>query len=194
MDHKKYKRKYFRLKRKKHIGGAGDSQYILKLDTYDDYLKFAEENMGKDCKWIYDIIDKTDGLEKLLFETDNFVLVIEMSMVIGDLNTFHLLAFPKNKSIRSIRDLTAEHIPILKEMVSEGKKFITEHYGINENEIETHCHYPPGVLLLHIHFELVNNKKFRRPLREHSINEIIENLLINPDYYKIVTMEILKKK
>ena len=181
------------LELKIQTGGGADDKYIIKLDTYADYLEFAKQNVGKDCKWIYDIIDKKSGLDRLLYESKDFVLVTEMNMNIEDPETFHLLAFPKDKTIKSIRDLTPEHIPLLKEMVSESKKFITKNYGINENEIEAHFHYPPGVLLLHIHFELVNNKRHRRPLREHSVNNVIENLLIDPQYYKKRTFEIIFK-
>jgi len=168
-------------------------KYVIKLDTYDDYLEFAKKNIGKDCQWIYDIIDKKSGLDRLLYENKNFVLVIEMNMKQNDMTTFHLLAFPKDKSIKSIRDLTKDHIPLLKDMVSESKKYIIDKYGLKENEIEAHFHYPPGVLLLHIHFEWINNERLRRPLREHSVNKVIENLLIDPEYYKKIRLDIIKK-
>ena len=35
------------------------------------------------------------------------------------ISTFHLLAFPKDKDIKSIRDLKADHIPLLKNMVKK---------------------------------------------------------------------------
>jgi m7GpppX diphosphatase len=191
--YKKYKNKYLEFKNNIQMGGG---KYKLKLDTYDDYIKYIKENEGKDCGWIYDIIDKhkeTDN-NKLLFEDDDFVLVTEMDMKDDDISTFHLLAFPKDKSIKSIRDLTSEHIPLLKKMAKLGKKYITDNYEINDNEIETHFHYPPGVMLLHMHFELVNSNKQRRPLREHSVYEVIQNLLTDSEYYKKFIFEILIKK
>lgn len=169
-------------------------KYVLEIDTYDDYLKFVDKNIGKDCQWIYDIIDKKTTTDRVLLEEKNFVLVTEMNMKKNDLNTFHLLAFPKDKSIRSIRDLEYKHIPLLKEIDSKGKQYISEEFKINKNEIETHFHYRPGVMLLHIHFELANIERIRRPLREHSVVEIIENLLIDSDYYKKVKLQILTKK
>ena len=110
-----------------------------------------------------------------------------------DMSTFHLLAFPKDKTIRSIRDLKQDHISLLQEMSDTGKKYINDTYKININEIETHCHYPPGVMLLHIHFELINNIKCRKPLREHAVSRIIENLKLDSDYYKKITMEFIQK-
>lgn len=172
------------------IGGG----YTIKLDTYEDYLAFAATNKGKDCQWIYNIIDKTDdaNMDRVLYDNDDFVIVTEMHMT-ADPNTFHLLAFPKDKSIQALRDLTDKHIPLLQEMVAQGKNIVVEKYGFNENEIETHFDYPPGVLLLHIHFELVNNTRHRRPMREHSVYDVVENLQIDSDYYKKRTFEVLVK-
>jgi diadenosine tetraphosphate (Ap4A) HIT family hydrolase len=172
---------------------GGSKKYITKIDTYDNYLEFAKKNIGKDCQWIYDIIDKKSGLDRLLYENKNFILVTEMNMKSDDLKTFHLLAFPKDKSLKSIRDLTKDDIPLLKEMVSESKKFIKDEYKIDENEVEAHFHYPPGVLLLHIHFELTNNETHRRPLREHAVSRVIENLTLDSNYYKKIEIETIVK-
>lgn len=191
----KYKAKYLELKNtdtRQYVGG--NKKYTLKTDTYNDYLKFVKKNAEKDCQWIYDIIDKKSGLDNLLYENKKFVLVTEMNMKVDNLDTFHLLAFPKDKSLRSIRDLTGKNIQLLKEMVSKSKKYISQNYKINANEVEAHFHYPPGVLLLHIHFELVNSQKIRRPLREHAVSRVIENLILDSNYYKKVKLETIIKQ
>ena len=46
----------------------------------------------------------------------------------------------------------------MKEIVKKSKEYIKRNYKIESNEIEAHFHYLPTVLLLHIHFVLVNNK------------------------------------
>lgn len=175
-----------------------NKKYITKIHTYDDYLEFSQKNIGKNCKWIYDIIDNNNdaNLDRLLLVKKDFVLVKEMHMKDNDINSFHLLAFPKNKEIKTIRDLTRDDIPLLQTMVATSKRFIKDKYKINKNEIEAHFHYPPGVLLLHIHFELTNseNKKCRKPLREHAVSRVIENLLIDSDYYKKIKMEYITKE
>jgi hypothetical protein len=40
---------------------------------------------------------------------------------------------------------------------------------------------------------LVNNKKFRKPIIEHPVNSVIENLRIDPNYYKKIKIEVLKR-
>ena len=149
-------------------------------------LDFSKINIKKNCKWIYDIIDKNKdaNLSKLLYENENFVLIMRRRMIPHKISTFHLLAFPKNKKIKSIRDLKADHIPLLKEMVKKSKEYIKKNYNFEKDEIEANFHYPPTVFLLHIHFELINNKKLKKTLIEHSVNSVIKNLRIDPNYYK----------
>ena len=81
----------------------------------------------------------------------------------------------------------------LKRDVKKSKEYIKKNYSFEEDEIEAHFHYPPTVLLLHIHFVLVNNRKFRKPIIEHSVNSVMQNLSIDPYYYKKIKIEILKK-
>jgi m7GpppX diphosphatase len=165
---------------------------MIKLDDYKDYLKFIKNiDIQYNCKWIYDIIDKNNK-NKILYENKNFVLIMRRRMNPNKISTFHLLAFPKDKTIKSIRDLRGVHIPLLKDMVKKSKQYIKKIYNIEKDEIEANFHYLPTVLLLHIHFELVNNKK-RRPFLEHSVTSVIQNLSIDSNYYKKVKIEILKK-
>ena len=163
-----------------------DDRDKIKLNSYKNYMKFLKIDIKKNCKWIYDIIDKNKDadLSKLLYENKNFVLIMRKYMSPKKLSTFHLLAFVKDKKIKSIRDLKIEHIPLLKEIVKKSKEYIKRNYKIESNEIETNFHYRPTTLLLHIHFELVNNKKLRKPILEHSVHSVIKNLSVDPYYYK----------
>ena len=170
-----------------------NKKYFIKLDDYKDYLKFINIDIDKNCKWIYNIIDKNSNVNRILYENKNFVLIKQNKMIPNKIKTFHLLAFPKDKTIKSIRDLTNEHIPLLKEIVKKSKQYIKKNYNFEKDEIEANFHYPPTVLLLHIHFELTNNKKFKKPLFEHSVNSVIENISIDPSYYKKIKIEIMKK-
>ena len=168
-------------------------KYIIKLDDYKDYLKFTNIDIQKNCKWIYNIIDKKSNQNKILYEDKNFVLIMRIRMNPDKISTFHLLAFPKDKTIKSIRDLNADHIPLLKNMVKKSKEYIKKKYNFEKDEIEANFHYPPTVLLLHIHFELIFNKKMKRLFKEHSVNSVIQNLEIDSNYYKKVKIEIMKK-
>lgn len=192
----KYKSKYLKFKdmfgtNRINSSSSDDKTYKIGVDDYQEYLLFMEANAEKDCMWIYNIMDRIENQDRILLSTDEFILITDKSMDLTNINTFHLLAFPNDKTLRSIRDLTAENIPLLNQMVSDGKKYIMENFNINFDEIETHFHYRPGVMLLHIHFELTNNKKYRKPLREHNVLGVVENLSIDSDYYKKVNIQYI---
>ena len=99
-----------------------NKKYVIKLDDYKDYLRFINIDIQKNCKWIYDIIDKKNK-NKILYENKNFVLIMRRRMNPNKISTLHLLAFPKDKTIKSIRDLNADHIPLLKDMVKKSKEY-----------------------------------------------------------------------
>lgn len=188
----KYKTKYLHTK---YMEGEGN-KYIVKLHTYDDWIQTITTNPEKQCEWIYDIIENNTEFDRIIYQNEYFILITEPSFMVNDIeNTFHLLAFPKDKSLKSIRELNQQHIQLLEHMLEKSKAKIKKYYNnINIDEIETHFHYPPNVFLLHMHFELANsNKKCRKPLREHSVISVIENLKIDSDYYKKIKIDILEK-
>jgi hypothetical protein len=77
-----------------------DDKDKIKLNSYKNYMKFLKIDIEKNCKWIYDIIDKKSNISKLLYENKNFVLVMKKYMSPNKLSTFHLLAFVKDKKIK----------------------------------------------------------------------------------------------
>lgn len=205
----KYKNKYFQSKKygQNNIVNSTNSTNLIKnnnwiicTETWQDYINYVSENNGKNCKWIYEILDgKTNGKE-ILYQNNNFILIkdIDMSSSLSlnpDKNdSFHLLAFPKNKSLKTMRDLTQNDIPLLEEIIFQTKNYIVSNFSININEIKAHFHYPPSVMILHIHFELINNNKCTQPLKEFPVSNSIENLKIDSDYYKKISLQIIRKK
>ena len=126
---------------------------------------------------------------------NDFILITDASTVSvknsNNICPLHLLAFPKNKSLKTIRDLTANDILLLNEMNVKSKNCINTTYNIQTNEIESYFHYPPSVMLLHIHFKLLNAGRCGKILCEHSVHNVIENLKIDSEYYKKISIEMI---
>ncbi len=183
--------RYKRSKQKKvnHIG--------LAKETYDAYLIKAEEMKGYHCRWIYDLIDgnvnQSNNQNKIYYSDDEFIVISPSDWVENktDVKGIHLLAFPKDRNIRSLRDLTADHIPLLNRINDKVKTIIKDEYGINSDMIMVYLHYHPDVWLLHIHFVPLNDIIYNHSFEySHSLDGIINNLILMPDYYKIVVMEV----
>lgn len=50
----------------------------------------------------------------------------------------------QTRSIRTIRDLTTDHLPLLRRIQSESKNAVKEKYGVEGDEIKIFIHYQPS--------------------------------------------------
>lgn len=74
-------------------------------------------------QWIYDILDHKIGQEKIILEDLDsvlgFVLLPHLQWDQKDVEELHLVAVVRPRGIKSLRDLTANHIPLLKNIDSK---------------------------------------------------------------------------
>jgi m7GpppX diphosphatase len=85
-----------------------------------------------------------------------------------------------------VRDLTADHLPMLKSILSESYKAIHDKYGIPESKVSAYFHYQPTYWCLHIHF--VHVDKAKGDCEQLPLEEVIFNLEMNSNYYKLATL------
>jgi m7GpppX diphosphatase len=68
----------------------------------------------KHCDWIYNVLDGSKEKDLRVFENDHFMLQRDWKYNVGDdISTLYCLAIVKQRDLFSIRDLTAEHLPLL---------------------------------------------------------------------------------
>ena len=67
-------------------------------------------------------------------------------------DALYCLAIVKRRDVRSLRDLTAAHIPLLKNVLSEASAAINDRYGLAADALRAFIHYPPSYYHLHFHF------------------------------------------
>jgi len=106
--------------------------------------------------------------------------------------TLYLLAITHQRNVKSLRDLNASHIPLLKNIREAGIKAIQEKYGIEESRLRIYFHYQPSFYHLHIHFNPLSNEApgiFCE--KSHLLDTVISNLEIVPDYYKKATLSFV---
>jgi len=95
----------------------------------------------------------------------------------------YCIAFPVNNSLRTIRDLRAEHLPLLKSIRDKGVAAIKKHYGINRADLRIFIHYLPQFYYFHVHFTgpSIDFGVFADQAR--MLDEVIGNLELDPEYY-----------
>lgn len=74
-------------------------------------------------QWIDNILDHKAELDRIVFEDPDpetgFVLLPDLKWG-GQINSLYLLAICHKRSIKSLRDLKAEHLPLLKNIYNKG--------------------------------------------------------------------------
>jgi m7GpppX diphosphatase len=154
-------------------------------ESYQDYLNYISKRDIEKDRWIYNIIDGTSEQDSVLHRD---MLCIVNPTYIWDgknLDKLHILCLPTDLTLRSIRSLTSEHIPLLEHMKKVTLNVIKEKYGINECYIKMFFHYEPSTYHLHIHFVNVAHHDARSSVEySHELNNVIFNLSICPDYYQ----------
>ncbi|KAF7998131.1 hypothetical protein HCN44_009529 [Aphidius gifuensis] len=101
-----------------------------------------------------------------------------------ELSTLYMLAITR-KRIRSIRDLNASHLPLLRHIKEAGTKAIFDKYGVSKSQLRIYFHYQPSFYHLHVHFTTfaVENSGTLTE-RAHLLTTVIRNIELMPDYYQ----------
>lgn len=159
-------------------------QRIIK-ESYEGYLERAlNRNSSKD-QWIKDIINDKTHVEGILYQDNEFIMFPPAKWDMKDMKTFHMLAFVKDFSIRSMRDLNGSHINLLENILNIGSKEIAKKYGIQQDKLKIYVHYPPTSWILHVHFNVIGDNTSSSSVEySNSLYNIIMNLKMNPEYYR----------
>jgi len=151
--------------------------------------KFVNTRDPKMIEWMQNVLDGTKEAELQIFENEHFKLGKDYKFSEGDLTTLWLLAIPKivfTKSIKSIRDLTGDHLPMLKSILNESYKAINEKYGIPSSKVSAYFHYLPSYWCLHVHFVYLD--KALLDAHKVPLEDVIFNLEMNSNYYKLANL------
>ena len=182
---------------KAQIEGAGWNPQAARISsgTWHRWPSYQERRtQGWPSPGMPRIMDDSPNGVKRAKEHASAVVQAQSSM--GDVThqssrRFNWLAIVADPSVKSIRDLRAEHIPMLKRLYEQCIHAIQMEYKVDAGDVMVFANYPPSVYRLHFHF----CAPFYQPtaydaFRMHSLSSIINNMEIHPFYYKISTFQI----
>jgi len=166
---------------------------IMIDETYDDYKQFIQNYDKNKDKWIYNIIDKISEQENIIFRDDKYIFIPTFTWD-KSINNLHILGFPIDKSLRSLRDLIQKDIIMLKEIKKIGLNIIYKNYGLTDNELKIYIHYNPSTYHLHIHFVNITYVSVCSSVEySHLLDTIIFNLELDNYYYQKINLKIENK-
>ncbi|XP_025081758.1 m7GpppX diphosphatase-like [Pomacea canaliculata] len=140
-------------------------------------------------QWVSNILEKKSEADRIVFEDPDpetgFILLPDMKWNRTDLDSLYLVAIIHKHGIHSIRNLTAQQLPLLQNILDKGKAAIFDQFQVPASKLRIYFHYQPSYAHLHVHFTHV---KFDAPgsdcLRAHLVEDVISNLQIDGDFYK----------
>jgi m7GpppX diphosphatase len=158
-------------------------------ETYKSYLKTLENRDPKKDKWIYNILDGSSEQESILYRDDKCVVIPTYMWDSVNIDKLHILCLPTDISLRSIRSLTNEHIPLLEHMERVTTEIIKMKYDLDECYLKMFFHYEPSTYHLHIHFVNSTNHDSRSSVEySHELHNVMFNLSICSNYYKLAIL------
>ncbi|MGH0144044.1 UNVERIFIED_CONTAM: hypothetical protein FKN15_045303 [Acipenser sinensis] len=105
------------------------------------------------------------------------------------LDDLYLIAICHQREIKSLRDLTREHLPLLQNIQQQGQEAIMKRYSVPFCRLRVYLHYQPSYYHLHVHFTALG---YEAPgcgvERAHLLSDVIQNLQSDTQHYRNRTL------
>lgn len=180
----------------KHIAKYSAHARYLVEETASDYQSVTLPHLQQEqlsLEWLYNILEHRKEKDRIVFEDPSdeigFILLPDLKWDGKTVEQLYLLALIRSRGIKSLRDLTAAHLPLLRNIKEAGIRAIQERYGIGSDHLRIYLHYQPTFYHLHVHFTyLKHDPPGIHCEKSHLLTTVIENLELVPDYYQKVTL------
>ena len=181
----------------KHVSKATHHPMVLVEETAEGYAAvtrpFIEAIPPSRLQWVYNILEKKAEAERLIYEDADaevgFVLMPDLKWDGADSNACYCLAIVHRHDVRSLRDLTAAHLPMLRGVLEKGRQAVKGKYGIPADKLRVFVHYQPSYYHFHVHFVHVEAHAGGQAIgKAHLLSDVITNLELCPGYYQRATL------
>eukprot|EP00064_Thunnus_orientalis_P012452 superscaffoldBa00001910_g12487 len=180
----------------KHIKKYQRQESFLVEETGEDYQAITLPYIQKQSfsmQWVHNILEKKAEAERIVFEDPDqkvgFVLLPDFKWDQKQVDDLYLIAIVHQRNIKSLRDLTSEHLPLLQNIFQKGKETILQRFNLPASKLRVYLHYQPSYYHLHVHFTKLG---YEAPgcgvERAHLLADVIQNLQADPQYYKTRTL------
>lgn len=156
-------------------------------------------SMGPSQKWIDNIFAETEGKESpyvtetqenILHIDNDFVICLDLKWDRQNMDSLYILVLFKDASLYTIRELTAEHIPLLERTKIAIKKAL-DRYNVSMEEVKIYFHYYPTFYRLHLHVSALKTTwKGTEIGKSILLHDVIDNLSISSEYYREKEIEL----
>jgi m7GpppX diphosphatase len=152
---------------------------------------FVESIPSKQTDWVRNIFDGKKEVDRVWLNTPDFVLVPDFKMDMTNPLSLYIQCIFKDAELKSVRNLTGNHLPLLRNARQAILKEAAKRHEVKENELRLYFHYYPTFWILHLH---ITPLKFWVPGggmnvgRAILLDDVIQNLELKSDYYQQATL------
>ncbi|XP_032835474.2 m7GpppX diphosphatase [Petromyzon marinus] len=165
-------------------------------ETASDYrsttLPFLQTS-NFSLQWVYNILDKKAEVERVVFEDPDpetgFVLLPDLKWDQKQTNELYLIAICHKRGLKSLRDLTGEHLPLLQNILTKTQAAVLDRYGLAACRLRCYLHYQPSYYHLHVHVTHVGSEAPGGGVeRAHLLGHVLRALAADPQHYALGTL------
>lgn len=183
----------------KHIRKHTAQKFLMVTETPALYcekvLPFIQAIPQSQIKWVHNILDKKAEIDRLLFEDPDpeqgFMMHPDLKWDQKQKEGLYCIVLCNRRDLKSLRDLTADHVTMLKNIKKKACKAIADKYGVTAQQIRAYIHYHPSYYHLHVHFMHINVDAGAGMAagKAHLLDDVIDNLeTCGSDYYSRRTL------
>ncbi|KAI5624523.1 m7GpppX diphosphatase [Silurus asotus] len=176
----------------KHFKKYLRQEVFLVEETEEDYQSITRPYIitkGLSVEWVNNILEKKSEADRIIFDDPDpqfgFVLIPDFKWDQKQMDNLHLIAIVYPPDLKSLRDLTSYHLPLLMNIRKKGLNAIAKRYNIPASKLRMLLHYQPSYYHLHVHFIFLD---YDAPgcgaERAHLLSDVIQNLQLNSNYYR----------
>jgi diadenosine tetraphosphate (Ap4A) HIT family hydrolase len=145
---------------------------------YDAEFQRSLLDNRRQNQWIFDLIENANCPgEKIYHTTPDWLLARDLHR--GS-DSRYLVIF-KDPSLHSIRDLRAQHVQALKDVVAYLRTWLPAQEPADHGKYLMYFHYMPSVFQLHMH---VSMRKSSDTCRAHHVQHVLRNLGQRESWYR----------
>ncbi|KAG8193320.1 hypothetical protein JTE90_003803 [Oedothorax gibbosus] len=171
------------------------SRYIVNEtpEVYNNIVLPHITSQKNSLQWVYNILEHKSEAERIVFEDPDpelgFVLLPDLKWDESEKDSVYFIAICHAKHVKSLRDLDADSLPLLKNIKTKSFSVIKEKYNIPSEKLRVFIHYQPSYYHFHIHFTSIQRhapgSQFEKA---HLLDTVINNIELFPSYYKDATL------
>ncbi|KAL7848388.1 hypothetical protein AOLI_G00231060 [Acnodon oligacanthus] len=180
----------------KHVKKYLHQETFLIEESGDDYSAITLPYISSQSfsvQWVYNILEKKAEADRIVFEDPDlnvgFVLLPDFKWNQKQLDDLYLIAIVHRRGIKSLRDLTSDDLPLLKNIQKKGLEAVQKRYSIPPSKLRVYLHYQPSYYHLHVH---ITSLDYEAPgcgvERAHLLSDVIQNLQADSRYYRSRTI------